>query len=161
MNTTGEISIKMSTGGESGRRNLELSIEFGIWKRLNEEKGVGFDSSTGFTFDKSVRSPDLSWVKKERWDALTDEQKNKFIPLCPDFAVEIRSDTDSLTELKAKMEEYKANGASLSILIDPKNKTVFLYRPDNEVETLENPSSISCDPEMPGLTFPTKIFWDE
>jgi Uma2 family endonuclease len=161
MNTTGEISIKMPTGGESGSRNLKLAGTFYIWM-LQNDTGRGFDSSTGFTLPgNSVRSPDLSWVKKERWDTLTTEQKNKFIPLCPDFAVEIRSDTDSLVELKSKMEEYKEKGTLLGVLIDPKNKTVFLYRPDKEVEVLENPTFISCDPEMPGLAFPANIFWEE
>jgi Uma2 family endonuclease len=161
MNTDGEITINMPTGGESGSCNLKLAGVFYIWM-LQNDTGQGFDSSTGFLLpNNAVRSPDLSWIKKERWDGLTAEQKKKFIPLCPDFTVEIHSETDSLTELQVKMEEYKENGTSLGVLIDSHNRNVFLYRPNQEVEILENPTQIACDPEMPGLAFPTNIFWED
>ena len=160
-NATGEISISMPTGGESGSRNLKLAGIFYIWM-LQNDTGQGFDSSTGFVLPNgAIRSPDLSWIKKERWNTLTAEQKKKFIPLCPDFAVEMRSETDSLLELQDKMIEYRDNGVTLGILIDPQSKKVFLYRPNQELETLENPTSISCDPEMPGLSFPINIFWED
>ncbi|MEJ7710017.1 MAG: Uma2 family endonuclease [Pyrinomonadaceae bacterium] len=109
--------------------------------------GVGFDSSTGFTLPNGAkRSPDVSWMRREHWDALSDKQKNSFALVCPDFVVELRSKSDRLTTLQAKMEEYLANGAQLGWLIDPREKRVHIYRPDAPVEVLDNPSEISDAP---------------
>jgi Uma2 family endonuclease len=155
----GEIIVKMPAGTESGRRNFMLSGVLSVWALQNGE-GEGFDSSTGFTLPNgAIRSPDCSWIRKERYDALAEKQKQKFAPICPDFVVELRSETDTIAELKEKMEEYLENGAILGILIDPKSQMVYFYRPNKPVEMVKKPSAISCDPEMPGLVFPGNLFW--
>jgi Uma2 family endonuclease len=155
----GEIVIMAPTGAETGRRNFELIVAFGLWVR-SDGSGVGFDSSTGFILPNGAeRSPDLAWVKRERWDALTDEQRRKFAPLCPDFVIELRSPSDDLDELKVKMIEYVENGAALGWLIDPDERRVYVYRPSLKAECLETPSQISGEPLLPGLSIETKILW--
>jgi Uma2 family endonuclease len=157
--STGEICIDMPTKTETGRLNFELSLILGIWIRQGGG-GYGFDSSSGFTLPSgSVYSPDASWVKKERYDALTKEEKFQFAPLCPDLVAEIRFSSDNLKPLQEKMEEYIVNGALLGILLDPKNKTVHLYRPNQSVQTLENPTSVSCEPEMAGLVLDMTVLF--
>jgi Uma2 family endonuclease len=149
----GEIIVEMPTGIGTGRRNFELSLMLGIWARQNGE-GYCVDSSGGYVLPNgAVRSPDASWIRKPRLDALTEEEYKKFAPLCPDFVAEIRSASDALKPLQEKMDEYIQNGALLGLLIDPTNKTVHLYRPNQKVETLTDPATVSCDPEMPGLVF--------
>ena len=104
---TGELIGNPPTGGETGNRNFSLTTQFGVWVEANDSLGKGFGSSTGFELPNGAdRSPDLSWVRQERWDGLTPEQRERFIPLCPDFVVELRSKTDSLKKLQAKMVEY-------------------------------------------------------
>ncbi|MEP7336653.1 MAG: Uma2 family endonuclease [Acidobacteriota bacterium] len=155
----GEIIIMPPTGGESGHSNFSLIGEFAYWAK-KDRTGVGFDSSTNFVLpNKAVRGPDLAWVKRERWEALTPEERRKFPPLCPDFVVELRSPSDSLTALKDKMEEYIANGAELGWLIDPRQKKVYVYRPNAEVECLENPASVSGDPLLPGFKLDLQFVW--
>lgn len=106
----------------------------------------------GFTLPNGAdRSPDASWVKKERWDALTPEQKESFAPLYPDFVVELRSKTDSLKKLQEKMQEYIDNGAKLGWLIDRQNRRVEIYRPDRKVEILQNPATLSGEDVLPGF----------
>jgi Uma2 family endonuclease len=157
---TGELIVNPPTGGETGHRNASLIIQFGIWCEANKTLGKIFDSSTGFELPNGAnRSPDMSWVRKDRWDALTPEQREGFIPLCPDFAVELRSKTDTLKELRVKMEEYRANGANLGWLIDPKNKRVEIYCPDQGVEILENPSTVSGKTVLPGFTLTMQRIW--
>ncbi len=155
----GEIVIMSPTGAETGRRNFELTVAFGAWARA-DGSGVGFDSSTGFILPNGAeRSPDLSWVKRERWEALTLEQRRKFAPLCPDFVIELGSPSDGLEELEAKMLEYVENGTSLGWLIDPGERRVYVYRPGLAVECLEAPSRLSGDPLLPGLDIDTGILW--
>ena len=114
--------------------------------------GIAFDSSTCFKLpNRAERSPDASWVKKERWNALTPAQKEKFPPLCPDFVVELRSPSDSLEKVRSKMQEYMENGASLGWLINPKNKQVEIYRLNQNVEILENPATVSGENVLPGF----------
>jgi Uma2 family endonuclease len=147
----GDLEIMPPTGGESGRRNFELTGRFRAWSE-RDGTGLGFDSSTGFTLPNGAkRSPDLGWVLRTRWEALTDAQREKFPPLCPDFVVEIRSSADSLEKLEAKLREYIENGARLGWLIDPTEKKVHVYRPGEPVRTLERPQSISGEPVLPGL----------
>ncbi|MGC9528592.1 MAG: Uma2 family endonuclease, partial [Limnospira sp.] len=137
---TGELIVNPPTGGETGRRNAKIGTQLGVWCEANETLGEYFDSSTGFELPNGAnRSPDASWVRKERWEALTSEQRDSLIPLSPDFVVELRSKRDSLTELRAKMQEYMENGTQLGWLIDPKNKRVEVYRTGQTVEVLENP----------------------
>lgn len=132
--SNGNIILMPPTGSETGRYNAELSIEIGIWNR-RKKLGYVFDSSTGFKLPNSaVRSPDLSWVSQERWDAISQIDKQGFAPLCPDFVVEIRSQSDDLKELKEKMEEYRDNGCRLGWLIDRAGKQVFIYRENGSIE---------------------------
>jgi Uma2 family endonuclease len=157
--STGEICIDMPTKTETGRLNALLIGLLYAWV-TQAKTGYIFDSSSGFTLPSgSVYSPDASWVKKERYDALTKEEKFQFAPLCPDLVAEIRSSSDNLKPLQEKMEEYIANGALLGILLDPKNKIVHLYRPNQSVQTLENPISVSCEPEMPGLVLDMTVLF--
>ncbi|BBD69387.1 hypothetical protein NIES4072_32810 [Nostoc commune NIES-4072] len=148
---SGEILIMSPTGSDTGKRNVKITTQLDIW---NSETNLGevFDSSTGFTLPNGAeRSPDASWVKIERWNALTPEQQEKFAPICPDFVVELRSRTDSLKELQEKMQEYIENGAQLGWLIDRKNKRVEIYRPGKDVEILDNPASLSGENVLPGF----------
>jgi Uma2 family endonuclease len=158
-NAEGEIIIMPPTGGNSGRRNFSLIAAFGVWEK-QDGTGVAFDSSTGFFLPNGAeRSPDLAWIKAARWEALTPEQRERFVPLCPDFVVEIRSPSDSLAELSAKLEEYVANGASLGWLIDPYERRIHVHRPGRVVECLAEPTEISGDPVLPGFVLATKALW--
>src|SRR5687768_4357939 len=115
----GELLIMPPTGGETSKRNLDLLVAVGTWAK-DEGSGIAFDSSGGFILPNSaLRSPDVAWIRRSRLETLTTEQKKKFIPLCPDFVIELRSPTDSLSALQAKMQEYLDNGAQLGWLIDP------------------------------------------
>ncbi|MEH2284600.1 MAG: Uma2 family endonuclease [Nostoc sp.] len=148
---SGELLIMPPTGSDTGNRNFDMVVELGIWNKQTK-LGKGFDSSTGFTLPNGAeRSPDASWVKIERWNALTPEQQEKFAPICPDFVVELRSRTDSLKELQEKMQEYIENGIQLGWLIDRKNKRVEIYRPGKDVEILDNPASLSGENVLPGF----------
>ncbi len=154
---TGELIVNPPTGSESGKRNLSISGQLHNWYEVNEMLGEAFDSSTGFELPNGAnRSPDASWVRKERWESLTPKQKKGFAPLCPDFVVELRSETDTLKELRDKMQEYMNNGAQLGWLIDPKNRRVEIYRSGQEVEVVENPSTLSGEAVLPGFTLNLK-----
>ncbi len=143
---SGNILFMPPTGTETGRYNLELAVELGIWNR-QKQLGVTFDSSTGFTLPNSaVRSPDASWVAKERWDALTERERQGFAPICPDFVIEVRSKSDDLKELKAKMEEYRTNGTRLGWLIDRAGQQVFIYRENGSIE-IKQGSSVTLSGE--------------
>lgn len=155
----GEIIIMPPTGGESGHSNFTLIGELAHWAK-KDGTGLGFDSSTNFVLpNKAVRGPDLAWIKRERWEALKPEERRSFPPICPDFVVELRSPSDSLKVLKEKMDEYIANGALLGWLIDPLQKKVYIYRPDAEVECLEDPASISGDPILSGFKLDLQSIW--
>ena len=156
----GEIIVMPPTGGKTGGRNFDLVVQFGIWIK-RDGTGKGFDSSTGFKLPNGAeRSPDASWVKLDRWEALTPSQMEKFIPLCPDFVIELRSPSDRVKNLQKKMEEYMDNGARLGWLIDPKNRRVYIYRPDGEVEQLENPTTVKGDDSvLPGFVLNMEEVW--
>ena len=157
---TGELIVNPPTGGETGKRNAKISTQLGVWSEAHDNLGEYFDSSTGFELPNGAnRSPDASWVQQARWEALTPKQREGFIPLCPDFVVELRSKTDSLKTLQAKMMEYRSNGAQLGWLIDPKNKRVEIYRAGQEVEILEQPSTLSGEDVLPGFTLTLKRIW--
>lgn len=148
----GELVVVPPTGGTSGRKNLSLSRQFGNWVEENLELGEGFDSSTLFILPNGAkRSPDASWVRRDRWDALTKKQQDGYVPLCPDFVVELRSPTDSLEELQAKMREYVGNGVRLGWLIDSQDQQVEIYRPRRELEVLHSPNSLSGEDVLPGF----------
>ena len=140
---TGELIVKPPTGGETGYRNLDIEGQLWLWNS-RAKLGKAFNSSTGFHLPNGAdRSPDASWVRQERWDALTPKQKESFIPLCPDFAVELRSKSDNMEPLRAKMKEYMDNGTRLGWLIDRKNLKVEIYRQNQEVEVSDNPATLS------------------
>jgi len=156
----GDLVIMPPTGGETGRTNFELTGLFGHWVHA-DGSGVGFDSSTGFTLPNgATRSPDLAWVRRERWKALTPEQRRQFPPLCPDFVLELRSPSDALATVQAKMQEYLDNGAQLGWLIDPIEKKVYTYRPQTPVACLDNPQTISGDPVLPGFVLELGRVWN-
>jgi Uma2 family endonuclease len=156
----GELIIMAPVTGRSGYRNLKLSQQLANWADTND-LGVGFDSSTGFKLPNGAdRSPDASWVQLERWNALTEEQKDSFIPLAPDFAVELRSKTDALKTLQSKMQEYIDNGVRLGWLIDPKNRRVEIYRSGQDVEIFESPITLSGEDVLPGFVLSLALLWD-
>jgi Uma2 family endonuclease len=155
----GDLIIMSPTGGETGNRNFKLAVRFGAWA-LQDGTGVGFDSSTGFRLPNGAdRSPDVAWVRLERWQALSSGERKGFPPLCPDFVVELRSESDSLATLQRKMQEYLDNGLGLGWLIDPQHHKVYLYRPDQAVEVLTNPISLSGEPLLPGFSLLLKDIW--
>ena len=155
----GDLIIMPPTGGETSWRNSKINIALGNWA-IEDNTGVVFDSSGGFVLPNgAMRSPDAAWVRRSRLEKLTPEQKRKFIPLCPDFVVEIRSPTDSLRVLQAKMQEYITNGAVLGWLIDPIAQRVFIYRPGTPVETQAQPATITGDPVLPGFVFDVARVW--
>lgn len=131
----GQLIIMSPAGGITGNINFRLTTLFGSWVDQNPELGYGFDSASGFRLpDKSMRSPDVSWVKKERWESLPLDDQEKFPLLCPDFVIELRSKTDSLHQLKTKMAKWMDNGCKLGWLIDPVESKVFIYEPDQVVK---------------------------
>ncbi len=147
----GELLILSPTGSETGNYNGKLTQKLFNWTDTND-LGIAFDSSTGFKLPNGAeRSPDASWIRRERWEALTSTDRKKFAPICPDFVVELRSETDSLKDLQAKMREYIENGARLGWLIDRKNKRVEIYRPGKDVEILLSPVSLSGEDVLPGF----------
>ena len=156
----GELVIMPPTGGETGRANFELTVLFGQWVHA-DASGVGFDSSTGFTLPNGAkRSPDLAWVKRSRWEALTQQQREQFPPLCPDFVLELRSPSDALATVQAKMREYLDNGAQLGWLIDPIERKVYVYRPQAPVECLDNPQTVSDAPLLSGFVLELGNIWN-
>jgi Uma2 family endonuclease len=155
----GEVIIMPPAFSDTGNRNFNLALQIGKWAE-QDGTGLGFDSSAGFTLPNgATRSPDASWIRLERWNALTEEEKASFAPICPDFVVELKSSSDTLSSLKAKMEEYITNGALLGFLIDRKPRQVHVYRPGREPEILENPDAVSGDPELPGFVLQMAKVW--
>jgi Uma2 family endonuclease len=158
-NAQGELIVMPPTGGETGKRNSKINLQLGNW---NERTQLGevFDSSTGFTLpNKADRSPDAAWVEKSRWEALTAEQREKFIPLCPDFVIELLSPNDSLRKTQDKMQEYMENGCRLGLLINRKIQQVEIYRAGREKEVLNVPSSISGEDVLPGFVLNMQSIW--
>ena len=159
LTSEGDLIIMPPTGGKTGARNFYLTGKFSVWVE-KDATGRGFDSSTEFTLPNGAkRSPDVSWVRLERWNALLDEEQEEFPPLCPDFVIELRSRSDRLKELQQKMEEYMANGAELGWLIDPFDKKIYVYRPRITVEVLDNPKEISGEPLLKGFVLDVQSLW--
>jgi Uma2 family endonuclease len=151
MTKEGQVIFMMPVVLDGSHRNFKLTGRFYAWAESND-LGQGFDSSAGFTLPNGAkRSPDVAWLRKERWDSLTLEQRSKFARICPDFVVELRSKTDRLKTLQAKLKEYIANGAQLGWLIDPLQGKVHIYRPDQEVEMLDHPQQLSGEEVLPGF----------
>jgi Uma2 family endonuclease len=159
LTSTGELIIMTGTGPQTGRRNSNLTRQLDEWTE-KDAVGICFDSSTIFTLPNNARrSPDASWVRRERWDRLSERQKDGFAPMCPDFVVELRSKSDRLPVLLNKMSEYIENGASLGWLIDPYKRRVYVYRPENEIAILNNPETVSGDPLLPGFELDLTKLW--
>jgi Uma2 family endonuclease len=156
----GELIVMPPTGGETSNRNIEITFQLQSWTR-QDQTGVAFDSSGGFKLPNgAMRSPDAAWVKRSRLAVLSREQKQKFLPLCPDFVIELRSPTDNLQVLQAKMQEYMDNGAQLGWLIDPSTRRVHVYRPQSQPQILEAPSTVSTDPLLPGFEINLQKIWE-
>jgi Uma2 family endonuclease len=155
----GDVLIMSPTGGDTGRRGAWITAHLVMWA-IAEGSGTAFDSSTGFRLpDGSVRSPDASWVINTRFAALSETERQGFAPLCPDFVLELRSPSDGLASLEAKMAGYIENGARLAWLIDPESRRVQVCRPDSAPEWLKAPESLSGDPELPGFVLPLHAIW--
>ena len=158
-NAEGELIVMPPTGTETGDRNSEINMQLRLWAK-QDGTGTAFDSSAGFTLSNgAVRSPDASWVEHSRLEALADEQRRKFAPLCPDFIIELRSPTDRLRIVQDKMQEYLDNGMKLGWLIDPEQKRVYVYRPRSPVQELEAPEKVFGDPVLPGFVLNLREVW--
>ncbi len=159
MSAKGELIIVPPTLPDSGWRNSELNYELVHWAR-KDKTGIVFDSSTIFTFPNGAkRSPDVAWVKREKWDNLTQVEREKISLLVPDFVIELRSSTDALKNLQAKMREYIENGVRLGWLIDPKNKKVHVYRAGGEVEILYNPERVAGENVLVDFNLNLRAIW--
>ena len=147
------------TGGEAGARNMHVGVQVAHWAD-QDGTGVVFDSSTGFELPNgAVRSPDVAWVPRTRLAQLSDQEKRRFLPLCPDFVIELCSPSDSPGYVQRKMEEYQANGARLGWLIDPDRGRLAVYHADGRVEWLERPPSVTGDPVLPGFVLGLAAIW--
>ena len=148
----GKLIVMSPTGSESGKLNMSLAAQVSNWNNQNK-LGVVFDSSTGFKLSNdAVRSPDVSWVEKAKWDSLSKQQQKRFAPVDPDFVIELMSPTDDITELQAKMAEYISCGAKLGWLINPDEKQVEIYRNGRDKQVLDNPQTLSGEDILPNLT---------
>lgn len=157
----GELEIMPPAGMYTGSKELDIAAQLRYWAR-RDGSGTAFGPSAGFTLPNgAVRSPDASWITKSRLAELTIEDKRRFGHICPDFVIELRSRSDRLSVLRAKMDEYIQNGARLGWLIDPLGRRVYVYRLNSEVQILENPETVSADPELPGFTLELEDVWGE
>jgi Uma2 family endonuclease len=155
----GELIIMPPTGGETGRKNATLIARLVMWNET-DNLGVVFDSSSCFRLPKGGdRSPDVSWLKEERWDSLTPEQQRKFPPLCPDFVLELLSPSDNLSFTQAKMQEYQANGVQLAWLLNPQDQQVEIYRLGCPVEILFRPRELFGENVLPNFVLNLACFW--
>ncbi|NEO71748.1 Uma2 family endonuclease [Moorena sp. SIO3H5] len=173
-----EIIVMPPTGGETSDRNSDINFQLRLWNRQTK-LGKVFESSCGFKLPNGAdRSPDASWLKLERWESLSKEEamqrglggfpherlhqdRKKFIPLCPDFVIELRSPSDRVKDLKNKMEEYMKNGARLGWLIEPNSRRVYIYRPGADGSQLENPATVKGDDSvLPGFVMVMEEIWE-
>lgn len=155
----GEVIIMPPAFSDTGNRSMKIAQQLANW---SDRDGTGetFDSSSGFTLPNgATRSPDAAWIRLERWNALTEQQKASFAPICPDFVIELRSASDRLTTLQDKLQEYMASGAALGWLIDRKDRKVYIYRPNQETKILDNPATVTGDPELPGFVLQMAKIW--
>ena len=154
----GDLVIMSPTGSLTSDRNSELNMQLRIWAK-QDGRGKVYDSSGGFRLpDNALRSPDSAWVLKSRIERLSDEEQQKYLPLCPDFVIELLSDSDSLPKTQTKMQEYLENGAQLGWLIDPEEKQVHVYTPDS-VEVLNNPETVSGGELLAGFELDLTEVW--
>ncbi len=159
-NPAGELIVMTPAGGKTGNRELYVGRALDEWAE-RQASGIAFGSNTGFSLpDGSVRAPDAAWLSSEKWDRLTEEEQGKFLPFCPEFVVEVRSPSDSLSELETKMAAWLANGAQLAWLIDPQRKLAVIYRPGQEPETLLQPETLLGDGPIAGFMLKMQRFWE-
>ena len=162
INSRGELEIMAPTSGNTSGRNIDITTDLNVWAR-EDGSGRAFESNAGFTLPNgAIRSPDASWILKTRLAQLSEGEMERFPAICPDFVVELRSKSDRLRDIQAKMEEYLENGASLGWLIDPLDPRhrVYIYRPGVAVEVLEGPETLSGDPELPGFVLEMRRIWE-
>jgi Uma2 family endonuclease len=158
-NKQGNLIVMAPTGGETGNFNADLNGQLYVWNRTSQS-GKIFDSSTGFELPEGGdRSPDVAWINIDKWEALTPEQRRGFLPLCPDFAVELMSRSDSWIQTQAKMVEYMESGCRLAWLLDPKGKRAAIYRVGKPPELLMAPDSLSGEDVLPGFVLDTGFLW--
>jgi len=160
MSAEGELIVMAPTHSDTGARNLEIAGELRNWAKKHR-RGYGCDSSTGFVLPNGARrSPDASWTLKNRVDQLGARKRKAFWHLCPDFVIEVRSDSDRLKTIRKKMVEYVEQGAQLGWLIDPENKTVEIYRPDAKTEIREGINKLEGEGPLAGFVLDLKYVWD-
>ena len=156
----GDILINPPSGSLTGQRSAKITTQLALWGE-RDGTGVVLGCSAGYMLsNRAVRSPDASWLLKSRLKRFSKEEREKFLPLCPDFVIELKSPTDRLADLKNKMMEYIENGARLGWLLDPEARQVFVYRPGRAVEALDRPEAVSGDPELPGFVLDLKGIWE-
>lgn len=154
----GDLIIMSPVGGESGNREAELIIDLGIWNRQTR-LGYTFSSSTIFKLPNGAdRSPDAAWIRRDRWEALTPDQRRKFPPIAPDFVIELRSATDDLTTMQTKMQEYLDAGVQLGWLINPQQQQVEIYRQQQQVEVRNLPTELSGEQVLPGFSLSLELY---
>lgn len=159
-NEAGEVIIMPPTGWETGDKNSEINYQLRQWTK-QDGRGKCVDSSAGYKMPNgSIMAPDASWILKERLEQILPDKRRKFLPLAPDFVIELRSESDSLSKLKVKMEEYMENGVELGWLIDASERKVYVYLPNQNVETLEDQAEISGESILQGFTLKLKEIWD-
>jgi Uma2 family endonuclease len=159
-NPAGELIVMTPAGGKTGNRELYAGRELDFWVE-RQGYGIAFGSNTGFSLpDGSVRAPDAAWLSSEKWDRLTEEEKGKFLPFCPEFVIEVRSPSDSIGELESKMGDWITNGAQLAWLIDPLRKLAIIYRPGQEPETVLQPESLHGEGPLAGFTLKMQRLWE-
>ena len=155
----GDLIIMSPTGGSTGNRNGRLNQQLFNWSD-HDRSGIAFDSSTGFKLPNGAdRSPDAAWVTNDRWNTLTVDEQDRFIPLCPDFVVELMSPSDTRSVLQSKMQEYQDNGVRLGILIDRTIKQVDIYRIGKTIETIDRPEIVSGEDVVPGFELKMSLIW--
>jgi Uma2 family endonuclease len=159
LTSKGELILMPPTGSKTGLRNAKVTQRLSAWAEA-DGSGFCFDSSTGFTLPNGARrSPDASWVRRDRWEALTEAEQEGFAPLSPDFVIELRSRSDNVPPLESKMVEYIENGTSLAWMLDQLRKRVYIYRADQQPEVLEDPKTVAGDPLLPGFVLNLREIW--
>ena len=157
----GELIAMAPSGSETGYYNADISGQLWQWNRKRQE-GITFDSSAGFTLPNgAIRSPDAAWIEISRWQAIPPQQRRKFAPICPDFVIELKSPSDDLSILQAKLTEYIENGARLGWLIDPENRQVFCYRPQQLPELFNNPLYLSGEDVLLEFVLDVWVVWGD
>jgi Uma2 family endonuclease len=159
LTSSGELIVMPPTGLRTSNRNSSLTSQLHLWAE-KDGTGIGFGVDAGYTLPNgAIRGPDASWMTRVKWESLGEFEQDRFGHICPDFAVELRSPSDSLPTLLNKMEEYIANGATLGWLIDPQKRRVYIFRAGEELVVLENPTVVSGEPLLHGFELQMDEIW--